>query len=393
MAGERGESVVSQDEDPTVLHLKRADGTVVPLRFLVHGSELTVVVAAPLPRWTREAEESGQLLVRLPNAIEWRIAKVREVRDGEEIASVRDRFREALGGAFWDRNFRGPVRVLSLTLSAPICATSWEERVREEFDALAPVYARRVADEPFQGYLRARAIELLQRTFPTPARLIEFGPGTGAQTLPMLRAGHRIVGIDPSPRMLAELSRLAKEEGLSGRLVTKVGTVGLVDEILSSEVLGSFDGAYSMFGAFDLERRLDRTPTALARLLRPGSQLVVGLRNRTAVVATGELLVAGHPRLAAGRCRSNLQLGGFVHPFVVAPTVGWAFARRFERHFDLESVAALSVLAPPFPSRRLERFWGPEGLARLAHLDRRLTVLKAFAWAADQISVTLTRRG
>lgn len=383
---------MARHEDSTTLEIRRADGTRVPLRFLPRDSRVIVVAGSPTPQWAEEAGRTGQLWARLPNDRGWRMAVVREVLDPNEVLAIGDAFIARFGEPFWDLHYGRSPRVFSLSLSALPDSLPHPERVRGEFDALAAVYADQVAGQPFQVQLRERALELLERTFPSPTRLIEFGPGSGAQTLPMLKAGHSVLAVDPSPRMLAELTRRAQAEGVASRLTCRVGTAGGASELLSEFAASSFAGAYSMFGALSLDEDLGRAPEPLARALTSGSPFLAGILNRWAIATALELFVAGHARLAWDRLHSKLEVQGAVHRLSVRPTTEREFARLFADRFDSDGIIALSCLTPPFSSRRLERFWGPQGLERLSRLDRRLSRSPMLARVADQLVLILHRR-
>ena len=382
-------------EARTTLQLRRTDGTVLPLRFLSQGEAELVVAAAidPFPQWAAELSSTREAVVRLPGDGGWRLAQVREVLEPTQRSQAHLGFRLLLGPEDWERYFGRGVRFLAMTLSRAVPPQDPSERVRQEFDALASSYADRLAHRPLQVYLRERALELLFRTFPRPGRLLELGPGTGAQTLPLLREGHQILAVDPAPRMLAELFRRAEAEGLGDRLTVRVGTAGALGESLADLPGAELDGAYSMFGALNLDEHLDRTPRALGRLVKPGAPFVAGLLNRSAVIAFGQLFAAGHYRLAFDRMKPRLEVEGFLHPLSPRPLTVREFGRIFSSDFTYRTTETLSVLAPPFSSPRLERFWGPVGLRRLARLDRRLVRHALLVGATDQVFVTLTRRG
>jgi 23S rRNA (adenine-N6)-dimethyltransferase len=54
-------------------------------------------------------------------------------------------------------------------------------------------------------------------------RVVEFGPGRGALTLPMARSGARILAIERDRRFVAELQQRLEREGLAGRVQLRRG--------------------------------------------------------------------------------------------------------------------------------------------------------------------------
>ena len=375
-----------------VIELRRLHGTTVPLRAFDGPDGLCVVAGSPLPGWAEEGLRTGVVVVRLERPGPWRRASVRELDDPRAIAEVR-RTAEALGGPeSWTRWFGGSPRLLRLELDEGGTGRTESDRVREEFDALAPAYAAHSTDSRFRRHLRACALGILHRLFPRPARLIEFGPGTGAQTLPMLRAGHAVVALDPSPRMLDELLRNARTEGLAARLETRPGGLEAAGSLLAADPAGSFDGAYSFFGALNLVPDLAPLAAPLARAVRPGGRFVAGLLNRGAVLPSVELCLAGHLSLGRDRLGDRLRTDGYLHALTVYPRSPEDLARSLGEEFVLESAEAVSVLTPPFRSPRLEpiaaRLAGP----RLRALDR---ALARSGWGtrwADEVVASLVRR-
>ncbi|MFQ3671227.1 MAG: class I SAM-dependent methyltransferase, partial [Verrucomicrobiia bacterium] len=45
----------------------------------------------------------------------------------------------------------------------------------------------------------------ITKTVPAPARIVDFGAGTGRLSLPLSRAGYRVTAVDPSAEMLAQM--------------------------------------------------------------------------------------------------------------------------------------------------------------------------------------------
>lgn len=108
-----------------------------------------------------------------------------------------------------------------------------------------------------------------------PARVLELGVGTGTFAVALARAGHHVVGLDASPRMLQRL-----RDRPDGPLVTPVlGDFADVDAALArAGVTGSFDLVVAFTNTFtnlttqaDQRRCLD---TAAQRLV-PGGSVVL----------------------------------------------------------------------------------------------------------------------
>jgi SAM-dependent methyltransferase len=77
-------------------------------------------------------------------------------------------------------------------------------------------------DEAYQGSFGAFYDALTEATVqriaavrPPPARIVDFGAGTGRLALPLGRAGYSMVAVDPSAEMLSVLRAKAEKEGLA----------------------------------------------------------------------------------------------------------------------------------------------------------------------------------
>ena len=72
------------------------------------------------------------------------------------------------------------------------------DRASINFDRLAAVY-----DESRGGLQRGGIYAVAIAPHLRPGAVLEIGVGTGAVALPLVEAGHAVVGVDLSPKMLA----------------------------------------------------------------------------------------------------------------------------------------------------------------------------------------------
>jgi SAM-dependent methyltransferase len=85
------------------------------------------------------------------------------------------------------------------------------------WDSLAPYYDQWVApDEGDRDFYVGQALR-------SGGPVVELGPGTGRVTLPIARAGVRVIGVDSSPEMLEICRRRAEEERLSDMVDLRLG--------------------------------------------------------------------------------------------------------------------------------------------------------------------------
>lgn len=135
----------------------------------------------------------------------------------------------------------------------------------EGFDAIGARY-----DEAFPrrvGQIQAGA--WLADTLPAGSRVLDVGCGTGLPTARQLvRAGHKVVGVDISPSML----KLCRDNVPGGEF----HRMDLAD--LDSGELGRFDGVAAFFSLLNLPRReIPHALRMLHGLLRPDGLLALAM--------------------------------------------------------------------------------------------------------------------
>ncbi len=256
---------------------------------------------------------------------------------------------------------------------APAIPRGPGEVLEQEFNAVAAGYSDAVASNAIEQYLKQTSRDRLLAAFRSNGALLEIGAGTGFETVPLLAAGHEITVVDLSPRMLAELTERARVAGVVGRLTCRAGRLSRLAEALVDLGPGTFEGAYSTFGAFNLEEDLGSAPETLARVLRPGSRLIFTTLNRPGALPLGWEIAAGNGRNALRRAHPALPAGSIRYPLTVYPRNPRFWDRALGRRFRRVGTLPVSVTAPPFESPRLVRWLGPVGGARARRWDERLS--------------------
>jgi len=97
--------------------------------------------------------------------------------------------------------------------------------------------------------------------------VLDVGCGTGRHALPLAAQGARVLGLDPTPEMLAQARQKAEDVGLD--IEFRQGSV----ETLQSE-LGSYDLVLCCL-VLSHVKDLDEAVAELAAHVRPGGRLVV----------------------------------------------------------------------------------------------------------------------
>jgi SAM-dependent methyltransferase len=257
------------------------------------------------------------------------------------------------------------------------------------FDAVAAEYDRREADNPVMQLMRARSLAMLQSTFPNGSTLLDVGCGTGTEACWLSERGMTVFGVDSSPHMLEVLSRRAAAAGLrvSTRLLRAGDLMTLADDLGE----GSFDGAYSSFGALNTEPAFEPPVAALSRLVRPGGRIVLSVMNRWCLAEMALLAVGGRPNQALRRTRSSLRVGvGSNLAEVRYPS--WRRLRgALHPSFRVLRVQALPLLLLPYVWPALASH--PRVYKMLSRLDGILAPHRPFAWLGDHLLVVAERRG
>jgi SAM-dependent methyltransferase len=289
--------------------------------------------------------------------------------DRRRADEARDAFRAKYGSGVWGHHFPLRTNVIVLRPAPGGPARTHAERVRDEFDATAPYYRERTESDPVESHLKARSVALLLREFAGRDPLLEIGPGTGVETLPLLRAGHHVTAVDISPKMLEELVARARGEGVAERLTPRGGQLRTIATDLSDLPSGSFSGGFSTFGALNLEPELEAAVPGIARLLSPGSVFVAGVLNRFAAMPLAFELVRGGPRPLVSRLRRPVLAEAIRYPLDIWPWTLHEYDQFFVPFFERVRVAAVSALAPPFRADRVLAQLSPQGRRRLVSLD------------------------
>ncbi|MCI4317673.1 MAG: class I SAM-dependent methyltransferase, partial [Thermoplasmata archaeon] len=303
------------------------------------------------------------------------------------------RFRTEAGPGRSERWFVHPGRLIAIRpgeTGGP--AERYDGWLREEFDWAATDYAERIERNPVERRFRRRSVALLRRTFPRPGRLLEIGSGAGAETIPMLAAGHQIVAVDVSKGMLVELGENARRAGLAPGLTTRRLRARDIGTMLSEYGPASFDGGFSTFGALNLEPDLGPVARGLGALVRPGGRFVAGSYGRHPILEPFVSVLSGHPGRLRGRWRRPAPVGTHRFPVDVYFRSLPELRTDFAPFFELRHAEGLGVLMPPPNlSERFDR-WGMQW-DRLDRWDAALGEWGPFAGWGDQFLAVLQRSG
>ncbi|HXW67044.1 MAG TPA: class I SAM-dependent methyltransferase [Thermoplasmata archaeon] len=364
----------------------------VPLLFVREDGRFYVIPSAGTAGWFRDALGAGGAMVQLGDA-QGLACAAREIVDPIDSDRVRERFRAKYGETTFRTHFAEATRLLELDPHRPVPALRPAERLREEFDRAAEGYDRALAEKPVERYLKDRAIPVFERIFRGADPLLEIGPGTGYHTLPLLAGGHRLIVVDVSTGMLGELHRRASAAGLDGRLERRTGRLGELDRVTADLPNGAIGGAFSAFGAFNLEPELPRAATELARLVRPGGRLAFVALNRPALAPIAWEIASGRPRAAASRLTERVPGGRGHYPLELTVRTAAAWDRLLRVGFRRVGTQAISAIAPPFDPDWVGRLLPtPMGRQRARRWDARIASAPMGPLLAEWVLLDYERR-
>jgi SAM-dependent methyltransferase len=135
------------------------------------------------------------------------------------------------------------------------------------FDQLAADYDKLWTNTAGGRLQRSIVWRRIDRLFTAGCRVLDLGCGTGEDCLHLMDFEIETLGVDVS----SEMVRIARQRGVQARQLK-------IEELHRIE--GSFDGAISNFGALNCVDDLGPVRHSLARLIRPGGQVVICVLGR-----------------------------------------------------------------------------------------------------------------
>jgi len=109
----------------------------------------------------------------------------------------------------------------------------------------------------------------------TRSRVLDMGCGSGRLTLELARRGHRVLGIDPDERALAQARAAAKSEKLNVHFLK--ADPRAVSYRAEFDAVVSLDGAFGQTGS---DRDDARALDCARKALKPGAKLLVDVLNK-----------------------------------------------------------------------------------------------------------------
>jgi SAM-dependent methyltransferase len=232
----------------------------------------------------------------------------------------------------------------------------------QPFDELAAGYDATFTETAVGRALRAIVWSRLERLFPAPRRILELGCGTGEDALRLASAGHDVVAIDASPRMVQIARHKAESAGHAVRLQFHAARMEDVGSVVPGQC---FDGVLSNFGAINCVPDLQLLARSVAARLSPGARLIWVVMGRHVPWEWGWYLSRGEWAKAWRRLeRRGVPWRGLT---IAYPTPA-AVRRALDPCFTVDRIAPLGVVLPPtYAAAWLER--SPRALRALTRLE------------------------
>lgn len=248
------------------------------------------------------------------------------------------------------------------------------DAVREYFDQDATGYRQaydRAGDARGEIFRqrRAQVLELLQ---PPAGRVLDIGSGPGVFTLALLALGADCWVVDLAPRMIAEARALLATHPQADRVHYDVADV---ERLPFAD--GSFDTTLCV-GVVQYLDAIERAVGELARVTRPGGQVIVSFPNRRSplnamhrgVISTlragrsglRRVGIAVQPRRERLTFREDIPNGSFTQTEVIAAARAAGLEPAALRYHSLHFPFAIPGLRAPLRSwDRLANRWMASG--------------------------------
>jgi len=127
----------------------------------------------------------------------------------------------------------------------------------------------------------AQTLREIRRRVAPPARIVDFGAGTGRLAIPLAREGYRVTAVDPSGAMLAQLAenveRLGGDDTPGLRMERVASGVELYDGPIEHDLALC---VFTVLGYLLDEQALTGAARSMAAALRPSGLLMIDVPGR-----------------------------------------------------------------------------------------------------------------
>lgn len=199
------------------------------------------------------------------------------------------------------------------------------------FDIFAPDYDATFTHTRLGHLLRARVWATLSDFYKPETHILELACGTGEDAVWLGKQEISVTATDGSAEMIRRVGEKTQQQGVTARVRTK--QLSLQDLMASPQILNPyapFDGVLSNFGGLNTIQDWSRLAQALARLVRPGGQVLLVPMGPVCLWEIGWYLLHGQvkPALRRFQASATAQIG----PHLIS--VWYPSARQLRRDFS-----------------------------------------------------------
>jgi ubiquinone/menaquinone biosynthesis C-methylase UbiE len=290
------------------------------------------------------------------------------ITSGEEKSIVLEKFIAKYGKDYVSKYFNSPARFLRIVARTrpDSVGGNYYRWLEEEFDSVADDYDKHIFGNRVNVLLRDRSLSKIRKFSVKGQHILEIGCGTGAETLELLRDGHEVLAIDISGKMLENIKRKVRDEGLTESLTTMKLRAANVGELLKTYDRKSFDIGYSTYGALNCEPNIENVPAALSMLLKPGGYFIAGVYNKFCIAEMASNVLSMNSSRLFWRLKNPIREGRSRFCIDVYSFSFTEFMGIFGKYFTALETEGVPVILPPSNFRRL-----------LGLLERRFEMLDA----------------
>lgn len=259
------------------------------------------------------------------------------------------------------------------------------ETVPSPFEDLAASYDDTFTRSSIGRRMRAAVWRRLDAAFPSGARILELGCGTGEDAVHLAGRGVHVLATDPAEAMVRETRTKAGRNDVADRVTARTLDAGRLGEV---DLGGAFDGAFSNFGALNCVADLAPVSAGLSRHVRSGGRVLLCLMGRYVPWEWAWFLARGDRRSAFRRLASESTVWRGLN--VSYPPLR-ELRRVFAPGFRFAGARAIGAFVPPsYAEAAAARH--PRLLAALDALERRVEAVPPFPSLADHVLLELERR-
>ncbi|WP_188680568.1 class I SAM-dependent methyltransferase [Thermogymnomonas acidicola] len=359
-------------------------GKAIPLVYVREGGSVFIGASRGNEEWFRQVMLSGSALLDL-NGKRVRM-RATLVSDPDERRVVEGLFRACFPDRFsmW---FSERTKWVAMSEGAQ-GEGGYLPWVRDEFDAIAWDYDRHIYGNWINSYLRERSLGVLSGIVRPGMRVLDIGPGTGTETIPVLEMGAEVTAVDISAGMLTVLRSKAESRGLASRLRCLNGPAGYVLSDLAGKG-ETFDLVYSTYGALNCEPDLRSVALNIRDCLKEGGMCFISVYNRFCLSEAIASVLRMKVSRVVDRSRRYIPLG---HSRFCVDIFSYSLAEVlscFREHFRVERVFAVPALIPP--SDFAASLDGMVDKGRLKKIDAAVSGLPLIRALGDHTAVLMRR--